>query len=108
LDRANRPRFARSRGSLSDRPELRSVIETSGVGGVDVTVVSAMPAGVVRTVSAVAEINRISPYVSERLKGVAAMPRCARPLPDRCGSSADCARSAPGISATPSSIIDPH
>ena len=55
----------------SDRPELRSFIETGSVGKVAVAVASETPPGVVRAVSAVPEISRISPYFGERLKGVA-------------------------------------
>ena len=55
----------------SERPELRSFIETGSVGKVEVAVVNATPPGVVRAVSAVPEISRISPYFGERLKGVA-------------------------------------
>lgn len=51
--------------------ELRSFIDTGSVGRVDVTVVRSTPPGAVRTVSAVPEVSRFSPYYGESLKGIA-------------------------------------
>ncbi|MGE0257186.1 MAG: hypothetical protein AB7H71_15685 [Alphaproteobacteria bacterium] len=50
--------------------EMRSFIETESIGKVDVEIVRAIPASVVRDVSAVPEISTISPYFGERLKGI--------------------------------------
>ena len=54
-----------------NRNELRSFIATGSLGRVDVAVVSAVPPGIVRGVSAVAEASRFSPYYGERLSGIA-------------------------------------
>lgn len=51
--------------------ELRSFIATGSVGRVDAVVVSSSPRGVVRGVSAVPEISRVSPHFGEKLKGIA-------------------------------------
>jgi hypothetical protein len=51
--------------------ELRSFVETGSIGRVAVAVIGATPPGVVRHVSAIPEISRISPYFGERLKGIA-------------------------------------
>ena len=53
-----------------DGSEMLSFIETESVGKVDVEVVRAIPASIVRTVSAVPEISSISPHFGERLKGI--------------------------------------
>src|SRR3954470_6591646 len=53
-----------------DGTEILSFIETDSIGKVDVAIVSTNPARIVRTVSAVPEISRISPYYGERLKGI--------------------------------------
>jgi hypothetical protein len=52
------------------RDELRSFIATDSLGRVDFAVVSARPAGIVRAISAVPEISRLSPYHGEQLKGI--------------------------------------
>jgi hypothetical protein len=54
-----------------DGSEMRSFIDTGSIGKVDVAVVAATPPGIVRGISAVPEISRMSPYFGERLKGVA-------------------------------------
>ena len=53
-----------------DGTEILSFIETDSIGKVDVAIVSTNPARIVRTVSAVPEISKISPYYGERLKGI--------------------------------------
>ena len=53
------------------RDELRSFIATDSLGRVDFTIVSSRPAGIVRAVSAVPEVSRVSPYHGEQLKGIA-------------------------------------
>lgn len=53
-----------------DGTEMQSFIETESLGKVDVEIVRAIPASVVRNVSAVPEISTISPYFGERLKGI--------------------------------------
>ncbi len=54
----------------ADGTEMLSFIETESIGKVDVEVVRAIPASIVRTVSAVPDISMISPYFGERLKGI--------------------------------------
>ncbi len=51
--------------------ELRSFIATGSIGRVDAVVVSSTPRGVVRGVSAVPEISRVSRHFGEQLKGIA-------------------------------------
>ena len=51
--------------------ELRTFVATDSIGRVDVGVASASPPGIVRSVSAVPEVSRISRYHGEALKGVA-------------------------------------
>ncbi|HEX3864546.1 MAG TPA: hypothetical protein VHY35_22915 [Stellaceae bacterium] len=51
--------------------EMRSFIATGSIGKVDAVVVSSQPKGVVRAVSAVPEISRVSPHYGEALKGIA-------------------------------------
>ena len=53
------------------RDEMRSFIATGSVGRVDVSVRSATPAGIVRSVSATPEVSRFSPHYGEQLKGIA-------------------------------------
>ena len=53
------------------RAELRSFVATDSLGRVDFAVVSARPAGIVRTISAVPGVSRVSPYHGEQLKGIA-------------------------------------
>lgn len=50
--------------------EMLSFIETESIGKVDVEIVRAIPASIVRNVSAVPDISTISPYFGERLKGI--------------------------------------
>ena len=59
-------------GDLVDEngDELRSFIATDSIGKVDVEIVSSSPRDLVRRVSAVPEISMLSPYHSERLKGI--------------------------------------
>jgi hypothetical protein len=51
--------------------EMRSFIATGSIGRVDVAVVSSTPRGIVRRVSAVPQISRMSPHYGEQLKGIA-------------------------------------
>jgi hypothetical protein len=53
-----------------DGTEMLSFIETESLGKVDVEVVRAIPASIVRTVSAAPEVSTVSPYFGERLKGI--------------------------------------
>src|SRR5229473_1152916 len=53
------------------RDEMRSFIATGSLGKVDVSVRSATPGGIVRSVSATPEVSRFSPHYGEQLKGVA-------------------------------------
>ncbi|HEX6442281.1 MAG TPA: hypothetical protein VF007_08850 [Stellaceae bacterium] len=53
------------------RDELRSFIATDSLGRVDFAVVSTRPGGIVRAITAVPEVSRVSPYHSEQLKGIA-------------------------------------
>jgi hypothetical protein len=53
------------------RDEMRSFIATGSLGKADVSVASSTPPGIVRGVSATAELSRFSPLYGEELKGVA-------------------------------------
>jgi hypothetical protein len=53
------------------RDEMRSFVETGSIGRVDVAIVSSMPHGIVRGVSAIPEVSRMSPHYGEELKGIA-------------------------------------
>jgi hypothetical protein len=53
-----------------DGTEILSFIETESIGKVDVQIVRATPARIVRAVSAVPEISTMSPNYGERLKGI--------------------------------------
>jgi hypothetical protein len=53
-----------------DGTRLLSFVETESIGKVDVEILSASPAAIVRGVSAVPGISAISPDYGERLKGI--------------------------------------
>src|SRR6266545_8063143 len=53
------------------RDEMRSFVATGSVGRVDATTISSTPPGVVRGVSAIPEVSRMSPLYGEQLKGIA-------------------------------------
>jgi hypothetical protein len=54
----------------ADGTEILGFIETDSIGRVEVEIVRATPARVVRAVSAVPGISAISPHHGERLKGI--------------------------------------
>lgn len=54
----------------ADGTVILGFVETASVGRVDVEIVRASPARVVRAVSAVPDISMLSPYFGERLKGI--------------------------------------
>ena len=54
----------------ADGTVILSFVETDSIGNVDVEIVRATPARVVRAISAVPEISAMSPYHGERLKGI--------------------------------------
>jgi hypothetical protein len=53
-----------------DGTEMLTFIETESMGKVDVQVVQATPARIIRAVSAEPETSMVSPYFGERLKGI--------------------------------------
>ena len=53
------------------RDELRSFIATDSLGRVDYAIIATRPAGIVRAVSAVPKVSRLSSYHGEQLKGIA-------------------------------------
>ena len=53
------------------RDAMRSFIATGSIGKVEVAVVSSTPRDVVRAVSAVPQVSRLSPNHGEQLKGIA-------------------------------------
>ena len=53
------------------RDELRSFIATGSVGHVAAAIVASTPPGIVRAVSAVPQVSRLSPGHGEQLKGIA-------------------------------------
>jgi hypothetical protein len=54
----------------ADGTVMLSFIETASIGKVEVEIIRASPARVVRAVSAVPEVSTVSPYFGERLKGI--------------------------------------
>jgi hypothetical protein len=54
-----------------ERDEMRSFVETGSLGPVEVSIVSAVPRGIVHGFVAVPEVSRFSPYYGEALKGIA-------------------------------------
>ena len=54
-----------------ERDEMRTFVATDSIGAVTAALVSANPRGIVRAVSAVPGISRVSPYYGEELKGIA-------------------------------------
>ncbi|HEX3883889.1 MAG TPA: hypothetical protein VHW66_14615 [Stellaceae bacterium] len=52
------------------RDELRSFVVTGSLGPVTATIVSATPAGIVRTLSATPQVSRYSSNYGEQLKGI--------------------------------------
>jgi len=53
------------------RDEMRSFVATGSIGRVDAATISSTPPGIVRGVSAVPEVSRMSPLYGEKLKGIA-------------------------------------
>ena len=53
------------------RDEMRSFVATGSIGRVDAAIVSSTPPGIVRGVSAIPEVSRMSPLYGEQLKGIA-------------------------------------
>ena len=51
--------------------EMRSFVATGSIGKVAVAIVSSTPRDIVRGVSAVPELSRVSPNYGEQLKGIA-------------------------------------
>jgi hypothetical protein len=52
------------------RDELRTFVATGSLGKVAVSVVSATPPGIVRSVAATSHLSRLSPLYGEQLKGI--------------------------------------
>jgi hypothetical protein len=53
------------------RDEMRSFVATGSIGRVDAAMISSTPPGIVRGVSAVPLVSRMSPLYGEQLKGIA-------------------------------------
>src|SRR4051812_17797242 len=60
------------------RDELRTFIATDSLGRVEFAVVSSRPSGILRGVSAIPEVSRVSPNSGEQLKGIAVTVSLAR------------------------------
>ena len=105
---AGNARIALDSGDLVDRRgrerEMRSFIETGSIGKVECAVVGATPPGAVRTVSAIPDQPTVALFEQAAQRHRAR--RGARARRSASAACSMCARSAPAISAIPSSTTE--